>query len=108
MVSNFTEERLEELEELYSCLSPNHEGVNINTIVELLTRKGKKTPKKFKAKINAILGRDAADETEPIDFYHFCEIVRSMELKEARQKELKVAFKAMDTDLDGTVTIKEL
>jgi Ca2+-binding EF-hand superfamily protein len=43
-----------------------------------------------------------------IDFYHFCEIIQSFEIKKNRKKEMHLAFEAMDTDQDGILTVKEL
>jgi hypothetical protein len=86
MVSNFTDERLEELEELYASLCPDSLKVTIDMIEALIIRTGKKVPSNFTKKIQALLDRVDPENDGTVDIYHFCEICYRSEAKKTRKK----------------------
>jgi Ca2+-binding EF-hand superfamily protein len=83
-------------------------AVTIPMIEDLIKKTGQKIPKHFRKKMQNLMHKIDPKNDGTIDFYYFCEIVHSYECVRVRNEELKDAFRALDLNKDGTLSIKEL
>jgi Ca2+-binding EF-hand superfamily protein len=100
MVSSLSEERIDELSEMFERVNKEGPGLEPNEIEALVKEVGLKCPDNFIEKLMTIVDEIDPENEGYIDFHHFCEFVVRLEVQKDKENEIQEAFNAFDRNGD--------